>query len=423
MKGIDMSIDATNNVKFSAVESQSENKQTNTTLSFRKNDYERIPQADAFQSDEKKGKGKKVAIGLGGVAALATLAVLGRNGRLGEGIKKFLGGAKKAEKEVANSDIKKSFKEVYDDAIKNKKESVKNEITGKMHEFKYDENGKLTEEIVKYTDKDGNNIAVKYQRVNDTKNNEVVEQMKIVEIKNGDNVVSQRGIDKDGSLIHKNSVKTDPAPKTVTEEVSTKTNALTLNENREIVKLLNKNINELSEQELDIILKKYLKNEDNPIAKELVTYVQKEIAPNVDESLKARDVVRLAKDLDQLMEQLTGLRLPEILKKEHILKTKISDLRSDEVIDIMEHISKKQNNEDLSSILELIKRLPGGDRTIGQTFKDNPEFMSLIPQDSPIKLDKSIVDNLKENLKKIVSNEKDGLDPTLSYLTKSQLPS
>lgn len=215
-----MSIDAVKNVNI-AIETPSKNQQSNTTLSFRKNDYERMPKADTFQSDEKKGNGKKIAIGLGGVAALVTLAVLGRKGRLGDGIQKFLGGAKEAENKATESDTKKKFIDLYNDAIKNKKESVKNEITGKTHEFKYDENGKLTEEVVKYTDKDGNNISVKYQSVkNKMKNNEAVEQMKIVEIKNGDNVVSQRSVDKDGILVHKKAAKTEPMTETVTEEVT-----------------------------------------------------------------------------------------------------------------------------------------------------------------------------------------------------------
>lgn len=142
------------------------------------------------QMAEDNNNNPKVLIGVGAALALVTLGVLGYKGHLGEGVQKALGGAKKATKEEgpkkteekAKEEVKKTFKELYNDAIKEKKESIKNEITGRTHTFEYDQNGKLIKETVSK----GDDYAI-YENVKIQKQNgDIVEGMKLIEVKRGD---------------------------------------------------------------------------------------------------------------------------------------------------------------------------------------------------------------------------------------------
>jgi len=115
---------------------------------------ERVPSEDNFD--------KQGGIGTGAKVGLATLALLGLGVAAdfafaqGKHVKNLLGIAKKEGKKTVDEaipaetkeEVKKTFKELYDDAIKNKEKSVKNEITGRTHSFKYDKDGNLVEEIV-----------------------------------------------------------------------------------------------------------------------------------------------------------------------------------------------------------------------------------------------------------------------------------
>lgn len=136
----------------------------------------------------------KTLIGVGAALALVTLGVLGHKGYLGEGIQKALGGAKKAAKEEgtkkteekAKEDVKKTFKELYNDAIKEKKASIKNEITGRTHSFEYAQDGTLIKETVTKGDD-----YVIYKNING--------KMRIVEAKKGE-TISLRHFNEDGTI-------------------------------------------------------------------------------------------------------------------------------------------------------------------------------------------------------------------------------
>ncbi len=137
---------------------------------------------------------QKALIGVGAALSLVTLGVLGHKGYLGEGIQKALGGAAKAAKEegtkkaeeTSTAEVKKSFKELYNDAIKEKKDSIKNEVTGRTHSFEYAEDGKLIKETVSQ----GDDYAV-YKNING--------KMRIIEAKKGE-TVSLRHFNEDGTI-------------------------------------------------------------------------------------------------------------------------------------------------------------------------------------------------------------------------------
>lgn len=157
----------------------------------------------------------KTLIGVGAALALVTLGVLGHKGYLGEGIQKALGGAKKAAKEEgtkkteekAKEDVKKTFKELYNDAIKEKKASIKNEITGRTHSFEYAQDGTLIKETVTKGDdyviymrlgpKDRNIEGGLYD--SSWENNVNNGKMRIVEVKKGE-TISLRHFNEDGTI-------------------------------------------------------------------------------------------------------------------------------------------------------------------------------------------------------------------------------
>ena len=88
-------------------------------------------QGDEIPADNEKNNAAKYMIGAT-LAGLAVLGVLGYKGHLGEGIQKFLGGAKKAaQKEGSNaSDSAKKAEEAVDEALREaenlEKEAKKN---------------------------------------------------------------------------------------------------------------------------------------------------------------------------------------------------------------------------------------------------------------------------------------------------------
>lgn len=137
---------------------------------------------------------QKALIGVGAALALATLGVLGHKGYLGEGIQKALGGAAKAAKEegtkkaeeITTPEVKKTFKDLYNDAIKEKKESIKNEVTGKTHSFEYAEDGTLIKETISK----GDDYAI-YKNISG--------KMRIVEAKKGE-TISLRHFNEDGTI-------------------------------------------------------------------------------------------------------------------------------------------------------------------------------------------------------------------------------
>ena len=67
------------------------------------------------------------------------MGVLGYKGKLGEGVQKFLGGAKKAVTEETGTKTeekaKKTFKELYENAIKEKKATLEDTVRNRIHNF------------------------------------------------------------------------------------------------------------------------------------------------------------------------------------------------------------------------------------------------------------------------------------------------
>ena len=117
------------------------------------NSLEKQPNEDSF---EKKGMSTTGKVALGTVGLLGGLAALDAVFCKSKNLKKIFGIAQKEGGKVAEDtavdtttkEIKKTFKELYNDAIKNQEKSIKNEITGRTHNFEYDENGRLIKEIV-----------------------------------------------------------------------------------------------------------------------------------------------------------------------------------------------------------------------------------------------------------------------------------
>lgn len=195
----------------------SQNQKTNNTQPNEhvKNDFVKSPTQDTVQFEENNNN-KKLVYGIGGVVALIALGILGHKGYLGEGIQKFLGGAKKAaetETKKTEEEVKKTFQELYNDAIKNKKESIKNETTGRTHTFEYNKDGKLVKETVSKGDDYVIYENVKFQK----SNGETVDKMKIIEIKK-DGATTIRPLDENSVLMRpKREIKTPETPKTETK--------------------------------------------------------------------------------------------------------------------------------------------------------------------------------------------------------------
>ena len=102
MKGVFM----VENVNISSIESAQQieqKKEYNHNQNFRANDFERTPQEDNVEISDKKRNITKAAISVGVVGALVTLGILGRKGKLGPSVQKFLGGANKEEEQVKES--------------------------------------------------------------------------------------------------------------------------------------------------------------------------------------------------------------------------------------------------------------------------------------------------------------------------------
>ncbi len=307
------------------------------------NSLEKIPTNDSVVIENKNKKGKKIAIGTVVLAAIGFVADLA----LAEGrhIKKILGYAQKEAPKTNN--IANTSKEIKPVEITDKAKKIYESHSEYL-------NGKLD---VKISDKKSKELA------------------KLEEYY-------------------------------LNEEIRIKNLTQKRKENRKIATLINKDIKKLNDKEVDIILKKYFGEQNHEPAKELIEFIRKEIAPNLDESINFKQFVKTLKVIEK-EQDCYGL-YKKILSDNKLAYTKMGDLTMLEFIDGFLTLPKESTN--YIKQLFINNEIPL-DLTYNQYIEAIvPEVMEATPilkfmiEDNNKNLSKSFIETTKAEIKSFFSN-------------------